>query len=54
MPAWANKLYGFPVIPTFFTDTALRAFRLALMAIPGSVREGPHVRAARERVSATG
>ena len=54
MPAWANKLYGFPVLPTLITDTALRAFRLALMAIPGSVREGPHVRAARERVSGAG
>lgn len=52
LPTWASKLYGFPVIPTRITDTALRAFRLALMAIPGSVREGPHVKAARARVSA--
>ena len=51
LPNWASKLYGFPTIPSLLTDGALRAFRLALMAIPGSVREGPHIKAAKERLA---
>lgn len=52
LPRWARRLYGLPGIPT--TDVAAsvqgRALRTALLALPRSVREGPHLAAAKERL----
>jgi uncharacterized protein (DUF2236 family) len=53
LPRWARRLYGLPGLPT--TDVAatlgLRALRAALQAAPERAREGPHLRAARERLA---
>lgn len=54
LPGWARRRYGAlglgladcPV------DAALRAVRLALLAIPPRLREGPALRSARERLAA--
>ncbi len=51
LPTWARRLYGLPGLPT--TDLAAsltgRALRTALLAVPESLRESPHQRAARLR-----
>lgn len=53
LPRWARRLYRLPGLPT--TDLAvsagLRALRLATLALPAGVREGPHLRAARARLA---
>jgi uncharacterized protein (DUF2236 family) len=53
LPRWARRMYRMPGLPT--TDLAVslqgRALRAGLLAVPRSVREGPHVRAARERLA---
>lgn len=53
LPRWARRRYGLPGLPT--TDLAatvsLMALRSALLAVPPAVREGPHLKAARARLS---
>lgn len=52
LPRWARRLYRLPGLPT--TDVgasaAVRALRRSLLALPASVREGPHQKEARERL----
>jgi uncharacterized protein (DUF2236 family) len=52
LPRWARRLYGLPALPT--TDIAatlgLRALHVTLRAAPERFREGPHLRAARQRI----
>jgi uncharacterized protein (DUF2236 family) len=53
MPSWARRLYRMPG-PTgsdLAATAAARAIRPALLALPTSVREGPILRAARERLA---
>jgi uncharacterized protein (DUF2236 family) len=54
LPGWARRLYGMPGLPT--TDLAttawLRGLHALLQAAPERFREGPHVRAARQRLHA--
>lgn len=54
LPRWARSLYShLPAIPT--TDlgatVSLRALRTTLLAVPPSLREGPHLKAGRARVA---
>ena len=54
LPGWARSLYShLPGIPT--TDAgatvSLRALRMALLAVPAALREGPHLQAGRARVA---
>jgi uncharacterized protein (DUF2236 family) len=53
MPDWARRLYRMPGLATtdFAATAAARAMRPALLALPTSVREGPTLRAARERLA---
>lgn len=52
LPRWARRFYKLPGLPT--TDAgataAVRTLRRSLLALPASVREGPHQKAARERL----
>jgi uncharacterized protein (DUF2236 family) len=52
LPRWARRLYGAPGLPT--TDAAAtaagRALRRSLLAVPPTLREGPHRKAARARL----
>ena len=52
LPRWARELYGFPELPgtDAATTLALRALRASLLAVPAPLREGPHAKAARERL----
>ena len=52
LPRWARDLYGFPELPgtDSATSVALRALRASLLAVPAPLREGPHAKAARERL----
>ncbi len=54
LPAWARRMYRLPGLTV--TDLAatgtLRALRVAALAVPERLREGPNLRAARARVSA--
>ncbi|MFI5956523.1 oxygenase MpaB family protein [Cryptosporangium sp. NPDC051539] len=55
LPGWAKQMYThLPVVPgSELTATAsLRALRTAVLALPASVREGPHLKEARARVAA--
>lgn len=56
LPGWARRMYGLPGLP--LTDVGAtvssRALALAARTLPESVRVGPHLRAARERLAATG
>jgi len=55
LPAWARRMYGIrPPIPRVGTTAALRALRLTALSIPRPLRQGPHVRAAKRRISAAG
>jgi uncharacterized protein (DUF2236 family) len=54
LPGWARKMYvKLPQVPV--TDIgatmSLRALRTALLALPASLREGPHYRAGKARVA---
>jgi uncharacterized protein (DUF2236 family) len=56
LPGWARRLYRMPGLATTATTdraatAAARAMRPALLALPSSVREGPTLRAARERLA---
>jgi uncharacterized protein (DUF2236 family) len=52
LPRWARRMYRLPGVPT--TDTAAglwaRALRRSVLALPASLRDGPSVKAARERL----
>jgi uncharacterized protein (DUF2236 family) len=52
LPRWARRLYGLPTPPgsDAAATAALRALHLAMRAAPDRWREGPHLRAARERL----
>lgn len=54
LPGWARRMYGLRG-PVELTDPAvtagLVAIRTGLLAVPRRLREGPHVRAARERLA---
>jgi uncharacterized protein (DUF2236 family) len=56
LPRWARRMYYLPGLPT--TDLAAslqgRALRTSLSALPRSMREGPHLTAAKERLGLTG
>ena len=56
LPRWARRMYNLPGLPT--TDLAAslqgRALRTSLLALPRSMREGPHLTAAKERLGLTG
>jgi uncharacterized protein (DUF2236 family) len=53
LPKWARKMYRLPGLPT--TDAAatagLRALRSSVQRLPAPWREGPALRAARERLA---
>jgi uncharacterized protein (DUF2236 family) len=55
LPTWARRLYRVPGLPT--TDLAatvmIRTLTPLLHRLPAAYREGPHLRAARERLGAT-
>ncbi|MGN6332019.1 MAG: oxygenase MpaB family protein [Motilibacteraceae bacterium] len=53
LPGWARRLYRLPGLPTtdLATTAGLRALRLSLLALPASLREGPHLRQARARLA---
>lgn len=52
LPPWARRLYRLPGLPT--TDLAATAaglaFRNGLLVVPARLRNGPHLRAAQQRV----
>jgi uncharacterized protein (DUF2236 family) len=52
LPGWARRLYGLPVLPgsAAAATAAVRALRAAMQAAPDRYREGPHLRAAKERL----
>ncbi|MCM2580528.1 oxygenase MpaB family protein [Streptomyces meridianus] len=55
LPDWARGMYGWPtwpVIPPLATLQA-RGLRTALVALPRSLKEGPHLKAARARLAST-
>lgn len=56
LPGWARRAYGIPVLPLSdaTASVALRLLRRSLLALPRSAREGPSVKAARERLHALG
>lgn len=53
LPGWARRLYRLPGLPTtdLATTAGLRALRVSLLALPTSLREGPHLRDARARLA---
>jgi uncharacterized protein (DUF2236 family) len=53
LPGWARKLYRLPGFTTSdrAATAAARAMRPVLLALPSSVREGPTLRAARDRLA---
>lgn len=53
LPRWARRLYHLPGLPTTDLQASLvaRAVRTAALAVPRPLREGPHLRAARERLA---
>ena len=55
LPRWARRLYGLPGLPgtDLAATTELRALRLASNQLPASLREGPHLRAAKQRLGAS-
>jgi len=55
LPRWARRLYGLPVAwgSDQTATVALRALHTTMRAAPDRFREGPHLRAARERLGIT-
>jgi uncharacterized protein (DUF2236 family) len=53
LPRWARRLYALPGLPT--TDVAATAaglaFRSGLLVVPERLRQGPHARAAQQRLA---
>jgi uncharacterized protein (DUF2236 family) len=56
LPRWARRMYHLPGVPT--TDLAAslqgQVLRTALQTLPRTMREGPHMTAAKERLGITG
>ena len=52
LPRWTRRLYGLPTPPgsDAAATVALRALHAAMCAAPDRYREGPHLRAARQRL----
>ncbi len=52
LPRWARRLYRLPGLPTtdFSAAAISRGLRRTALALPTSVREGPHVKGARSRL----
>jgi uncharacterized protein (DUF2236 family) len=55
LPAWTRRLYGLPTPPgsDLAATAALRGVHAAMRAAPDRYREGPHLRAARQRLGLT-
>ena len=53
LPRWTRRLYGLPTPPgsDVAATAALRSLHAAMRAAPDRYREGPHLRAARERLA---
>lgn len=53
LPRWARRLYRLPGLPVtdLGTTLALRALRQLVATLPAGLREGPHLRAARQRLT---
>jgi uncharacterized protein (DUF2236 family) len=53
LPGWVRRMYGLPGLPTadLAATVALRTLAAAVAIAPERYREGPHLRAARERVA---
>ncbi|MTD17388.1 DUF2236 domain-containing protein [Nakamurella sp. YIM 132087] len=54
LPRWARRMYRLPGLPTtdLVATTTVRTLRTVALTVPASVREGPALRAAREREAA--
>lgn len=54
LPRWARRMYRLPGLPTTDIGASLAglAVRTPLVAIPRTVREGPHQKAGRKRTEA--
>ncbi len=52
LPRWARRMYRLPGLPTTDLSAAAvsRGLRFAALSLPASLRDGPHVKAARERL----
>src|SRR5438270_12118387 len=52
LPGWTRRLYGLPTPPgsSAARTAAVRALRVAMRAAPDAYQQGPHLRAARERL----
>jgi uncharacterized protein (DUF2236 family) len=52
LPRWARRMYRLPGLPTTDLSAAVatRGLRRAALSVPGSLRDGPHLKAARERM----
>ena len=52
LPRWARRMYRLPGLPMTDLSAAVasRGLRLAVLGVPGSLRDGPHVKAARARM----
>lgn len=53
LPRWARRMYGLPGLPStdLAATLAVRTLRTSLRALPTAVREGPHLRDARQRLA---
>ncbi|MBB0247180.1 DUF2236 domain-containing protein, partial [Streptomyces alkaliphilus] len=51
LPPWARRMYGLPAHPAVdrLADAGARTMRGFLISLPRPLREGPHLRAARDR-----
>jgi uncharacterized protein (DUF2236 family) len=56
LPDWARRLYGVPSLPggDLAVTLALRGLRAGVDRLPAALREGPELRAARDRIAAAG
>ncbi|MEZ0088933.1 oxygenase MpaB family protein [Streptacidiphilus sp. EB129] len=54
LPPWARRMYGLPVPPgaELAATVAARSWRTGLVLLPGVLREGPYLKAARARFGA--
>jgi uncharacterized protein (DUF2236 family) len=52
LPRWARRLYGLPTLPgaDVAATAAVKALHTTMRAAPDRFREGPHLRAAKERL----
>jgi uncharacterized protein (DUF2236 family) len=54
LPGWARRMYGLPGLPIgdLGATASSRALSMALRTLPAPLRDGPHLRAARDRLAA--